>query len=395
MDGDDLAAQPALEPLRYHRAIADYLREHEPEVWAWTAGQAEREEQARDVRAALLRETYRLEADAHPDVHRDCAAVMSALGLEAPLTLYQAPDSGMMNAALYFIPGEAHLIFHGPILEKLSPEERVALLGHELAHYKLWTIEDGAFHVASQILDHALAYGSATPSHVETARLYRLHTELYADRGGALAAGKTAPAISTLVKTLTGLTNVDADAYLRQSAELDAQGAKSEGTTHPEIFLRAQALDKWWRGEDGLEAWLSSRIQGQLSMRSLDVTQQHQLTQLTRGFLAHLANTPVASGEAVVAQLRRYFPDWNDETPVSLEVLAADRIDDSVRDYLFALSFDLAMADPESKDEMLRAGAKLAQEMKADDAYRAALGRDLRMQKRVIAKVLGAAKGAQ
>jgi hypothetical protein len=73
------------------------------------------------------------------------------------------------------------------VLEKLSRAERVALLGHELA------------------------YPGASPSHVETARISRLTTELYADRGGAVAADSTALAIATLIKTMTGLLNVDTE----------------------------------------------------------------------------------------------------------------------------------------------------------------------------------------
>lgn len=394
MDGEDFQTRPALEPLAYHKAIAEYLRKHEAEVWAWTVSHAVRNEQAQEVRAALLRETYRLDPSAHADVHADCAAVMTVLELDAPVALYQATD-GAMNAALYFIPGEAHLVFHGPVLERLTHEERIALIGHELAHYKLWSVENGAFHVASQILDHALAYPGVAPSHAETARLYRLHTELYADRGAALAAGKPAPAIATLIKTMTGLSAVDTDAYLRQAAELDEQGGKSEGATHPEIFLRAQALDKWWRGDKDVEQWLESRIRGRLSMQSLDLERQQRLEKVTRGFLAQILANPAAGGEAIAAQVRRYFPDWDAGTPIELGSLSPEHVDDSVREYLFALCFDLAMADPESKDELLRLGAQVARGLQAEDAYRAALARDLRLNKRAISKLLASPKGAR
>jgi hypothetical protein len=56
-----------------------------------------------------LRETYRIDAAAHPHVHEDCAAVLAKLGLDAPATLYWASD-GAMNAALCFVPGEIHLL---------------------------------------------------------------------------------------------------------------------------------------------------------------------------------------------------------------------------------------------------------------------------------------------
>jgi Zn-dependent protease with chaperone function len=236
----ELTSRPELRPLAYHHAIVALLQEKEHTVWDWAASQRTQDEQIASVRAAMLRETYRLDPAAHQAIHDTCHQAMAALKIDAPVTLYQAAD-GAMNAALCYIPGEIHLVFYGAILEKLSGEEMVALMGHELAHYRLWSLEGGAFHVANRILDHALVHADAAPSHFETARLYALSTELFADRGAAVAADSAHPAISTLVKTMTGLTNVDAAAYLKQSAELDAAGGTSQGTSHPEVFLRAQA----------------------------------------------------------------------------------------------------------------------------------------------------------
>lgn len=381
-------AEPSLEPLAYHRAVVEHLRENEPEIWRWAASQQTREEQAGEMRALLLRQTYRLDAEAHPEVHEDCRAVLAKLGLDAPVTLYQAAD-GTMNAALCFVPGEVHLVLYGPVLEKLSRPERIALLGHELAHYKLWSIDGGAYHVATTILDHALAYPGTANSHAETARVYRLHTELYADRGGAVAAEAPGPAIATLIKTMTGLLTVDADSYLRQAAELEGQNLSSQGDTHPEIFMRAQALDQWWRSDEGLESWLEKRIRGPLSIDTLDLPRQHEMTALTRTFLARLAADPAAASDAIAAQLKRYFPDWGPaETAATDEALSPDRFDAPTRDYLVALSVDLAMADPDSRDAMLVAGARLAQVYDGLEAFRGALKRDLKMNKRESDKLL-------
>jgi hypothetical protein len=385
---DDPATYPPLEPLAYHRAIVEYLRKREPEIWNWAASQTTLEEHVRDMRTLLLRETYRLDSASHPAVHEEIAAVRRALEIDAPVTLYQAAD-GTMNAALCFVPGEIHLIFHGPVLEKLSSPERLALIGHELAHFRLWSIEDAAFHVASRILDHALAYPGVAPSHIETARLYRLHTELYADRGGAIAAGTPAPAIATLVKTMTGLGAVDAEAYLRQATELEASSGASRADTHPEIFLRARALDKWWRHDADIEAWIDQRIRGKMSVATLDLLRQHELTAITRGFLARLLTEPAAAGEAVAAQVRRFFPDWGPgEAPADDAALAGDLIDESVRSYMIALSFDLAMADPDSRDEMLLAGARIAKGFGGLELYISALKRDLKMTRQAVAKLL-------
>jgi hypothetical protein len=385
--GDEAHHARALEPLGYHRAVIAHLQAEEPEIWAWGCSHRARADHAQDMRAHLLRETYRLDAEAHREVHEDCAAVAAALAIDAPVTLYQAAD-GAMNAALCYVPGEIHLLFHGPVLEKLSRAERIALLGHELSHYRLWSIDDGAFHVATTILDHSLAYPGAAPSHVETARVFRLHTELYADRGGAVAAGAPGPAISTLVKTMTGLAAVDAEAYLRQAEEAEQDARASQGETHPEIFLRARALDRWWRADPDLEPWLEKRVRGPLSLAALDLPRQHEATAITRAFLTRLARDPAADAETAGGLVRRYFPDWQpDEPAIEDAALAGDRIDGSFRDYLVALTLDLAMADPDGRDSLLTAGARLAAGYDGTEAFRAALKRDLKFTRAAIDRV--------
>ena len=389
---DESPISQTLEPLGYHDAIVGHLRENEPEIWSWASSQGTRQEQVQDMRAYLLRETYRLDAAGHAELHADCAAVLAKLEIDAPVTLYQASD-GSMNAALCFVPGEIHLLFHGPILEKLSRDERIALLGHELAHYRLWSIENGAYHTAATILDHAIAYPGAAPSHIETARLFRLHTELYADRGGAVASGAAAPAIATLVKTMTGLATVDADAYLRQATEVESGTAGSQGETHPEIFLRAQALDRWWRGDPEIDDWIEKKIRGPLSLAALDLPRQHEAAALTRGFLTRLAADPAADAEAAGNLLRRYFPDWRPGEPMVGDAdLAAGHIDGSFRDYLVSLSLDVAMADPDGRDAMLSAGARLAASYDGVEAFKAALKRDLKYTRAAVDKIFAPLK---
>src|SRR4051812_30865512 len=55
----------ALTPLPYHHVIVDFLRRYEPEVWAWASARPTGAEQQVALRAALLRDTYRIERDAH------------------------------------------------------------------------------------------------------------------------------------------------------------------------------------------------------------------------------------------------------------------------------------------------------------------------------------------
>ena len=394
MDATSQQSARALEPLVYHIALQDHLREHEPQVWDKVAGGMDEGELA-ELRDTMLRNTYRLEEAGHPQVFAALRTAMERLGIEAPATLYQAND-GTMNASLIYVPGEVHLTFFGPILEKLSEAELLALMGHELSHYLLWQMDEGAHHRTSRIFDHALSFPDAKPAHRETARLLSLYTELFADRGAAIAAQDTAPAIAVLVKTMTGLTSVDPEAYLRQAEELEAKGGKSQGHSHPEVYLRARALKLWWEGDPQLEDWLEARVQGPLSIEGLDLIGQYRLTALTRGFLARMLGEVEEGSDEIVTQVKAVFPDFAaDEEKLDLAKISVEKIDDATRDYFIALMFDLAMADSDATDVVMLAAAKTAAAMGATERLTGSLRRDLKWTKARADKLVAqAAKAA-
>ena len=146
----------SLAPLDYHENVVVHLRNEERHAWEWSSSGALTQEVG-EIRDTMLRDTYRLEQAGHPHIFDACHAAMARLGIEAPVTLYQAND-GTMNASLVYVPGEIHLVFFGPILEKLDNAELLALMGHELSHFLLWSMGDGEYYRASRVFDHALSY---------------------------------------------------------------------------------------------------------------------------------------------------------------------------------------------------------------------------------------------
>jgi hypothetical protein len=377
----DLTApdRSALTPLPYHLTVVDYLRQHEADVWHWAAARTARVDQREALRAMLLRGTYRIEREAHPDIHAAMALALARLGIDVPATLYQSPGAEM-NAALFYVPGEVHIVVQGALLERLAPDELLAVLGHELAHYLLWAHGDGALLVADRILDQAAASTGACASHRETCRRYCLHTELYADRGAAVAAGAVGPAIAALVKVQTGMHTVDPVAYLRQAGEIEAQeAAASSAPTHPETFLRARALALWWERSASIHDWLEARLHGPLALERLDLPGQLQVQRHTRGLIAwFLAGTALAS-DALLAQVRMLFPDWTgSDVPLDPAALR----EPGLNPYWNALLVDLALADPDQQDAALLRAGHAARLLGSFDGFEAALRRDADMDKR-------------
>ena len=65
----------------------------------------------------------------------------------------------------------------------------------------------------------------------------------------------------------------------------------------------------------------------------------------------------------------------------AVAAVAGERIDDATRDYFVALTFDIAMADPDATDAVMLAGAKIASEIGASERMTGALRRDLKWTK--------------
>lgn len=380
----------ALAPLAYHHDVVAFLKLHEPETWAWAASLGAQEQHAQSVREQLLRDTYRLSPESHPLPHQACALAMERLGLQVPATIYQAGGDGSINAMLCHLPDHAHVVLQGPVLDRLGEDELLALFGHELSHHRLWSEQGGDFLVADRILNHTLSDPGAAASHVETARLYSLHTELYADRGAALAAGAAAPAVGLLVKVHTGIASVDANAYLEQAREIErSDSGTARGHSHPETFLRAQALDLWWQQHPDAEAWVRRRLQGPLRIESLDLTAQLRLTALTRGFLSHYFSDAGLRSERLLTQAREFFPDWSpDQAAAAAADLGPEAIGDSVRDFLHSVMLDLALSDDDLREAALRRATVVADGLGSRDAFLKRLARDAGLGKRELDKLV-------
>lgn len=387
----------ALRAMPYHDEVVGLLRRQEPEAWAWASSAAARSDRAQEVRAFLLQNTYRLDADAHPQLHACCATAAARLGVTAPITIYQGSEQHA-NAALLYLPGEAHIIFNGSLLERLAGAELEAVCGHELAHHLLYERDDGAWFTASRLLGMAQDDPRSDASLRETARLFALYTEAFADRGGAVACGALEPAVAALVKSQTGLAAVSAASYLRQADEICAALAeRSDAVSHPEVFVRARAMRLWCEAHAAgkehavadADAWLRTVLEGPLAIDALDLLGQQRLTALTRRVIGQFIRLPALRSSALLAWARRYFPDAHGADapdPTLRDDLAA-----GVHEYVAALLLDFAVADRSLEDVPLAQAIVLARDLGLPEPFEKLALKALKMTKRQFAKARGEA----
>lgn len=374
-------------PLRQHRSLVDWLRQEEKEVWAWFADKENAATDAEQVRLSLLRDTYRMDAEAHPEVFREIEAACTALDLKATVHVYQAQNQTEPNAAVCYLPGEAHVIFSGPILSLLSKDELRAVIGHELAHHLLWQMEDGAFLLADRILHSAACHRDAEPAHAHSARVWRLATELFADRGAFLATGSLEAAVGGLVKTTTGLAQVSAKSYLAQAEEIFSKSKpKTEQFSHPETFIRARALQLWTEDDDTLEETIERMLDSDDGLDTLTLTQQSELAALTRRFLTHLLEPTWFQTEAVLAHARQFFREFKPQADASIVTELADR-PTAQREYFAQVMLDFCAIDPDLHDPPISRCLEIARDLECLGSFEKMLTKELKLKAKDLKKL--------
>ena len=293
----------------------------------------------------------------------------------------------LANAELVFVPDRAVLILTGGTLNLLDADELCAVAGHELAHHVLWTADDGRYLAASRLLDAAESDARTPSEYLETARRFRLATELVADRGAMVACGSMTTTVSGLVKVATGLAKVDSAAYLRQAAEVD-YSVPSAGSTHPETVLRAWALQEWAERGAGADPKVEAALGPQLDLAVLDVLGQDRLAEVTRSLVWMLvADDAVRSEEAL--DLARRFGVVVGSAPVITDMPTT--LADETRTYLAAVLLDFATADDEGGADDLGAVLALARRVGLGDELLRMIGDELDLGDRATARVMASA----
>lgn len=385
-----------VQPLPYHQRLFEYFQSRERELWEWYSSETSKQRSAESVRLELLKKTYRMEESEHERLYALGREAREAVGVQAPLTLYQSQDVGALNAFLASVPGEAHVVLSGPVTEKLSDRELVALLGHELSHYRLFADWDERYLVVDQLLAAVCNSSDAPDSYLATSRLFNLFNEVYCDRGALLACGDVNTVVSMLIKMETGIESTSPQGFLIQVDEVfDKTSPSTEGLTHPEAFIRARALQLWSTRDDNagtendVESLVARMLRGRLQVGELDLVSQVEMTQLTRHVIHDLLRPDWMRTETNLNHARLFFPEFefDSQTPVST---SSDLIElgDSMSDYLCYLLLDFATVDRQLEDLPLAHAVRVAQQLGLSDRLAPIAQKELRLRKKQYAALV-------
>lgn len=377
------------------RDTADLLKREEPELWQWCRDDSQEQALRESVEVDLLRSTIALPRDAHPRLYEAADAAAKGLGLHLPLHLYQAQRSEDWNASVALSVDAAHIVFQGDLTRHLDDRELQALLAHELGHILLWRIDDQRYLTTLRALQ-ALSHGTdACPVYAVTLSRFQRMTEFFCDRCSLTVTNALESVVSALVKTETGVTDLNPDAYIQQALSVvdsvadpeSASDGASKEKTHPETRQRVAGLSLWESDRDQCETRLLAMVRLPRTLDNLDLVDQPELAKSTRLLIDHMLAPEWMRCEATEALARQYFHDYEfPRTPVD------SPLSDMMKDFGESLAnwvlLDFVTADNELRESALAHALSLAETLGSDSALRESAQRELRLRKRQLQLII-------
>ncbi len=370
--------------LPYHQKVKEHFKA-QPKTWNYFAVAKNKEDQLIQFKTELLKNTYKFDPATDNFIYDKIVVAKEKLELQnLPVTVYQAQYTDELNASIVYLNGEAHIVFSGPITKLLDEDELLAVLSHELTHIKLYAMLDGDLEVADRIIAAIANNHNSEAVYFETARLFRLYTEIFCDRGAYKVTEKTAPVITSLVKASTGLDSVNAESYVKQADEIFTaeNWVKTTGISHPENFIRAKAIQLWHEKKEAAEEEIIKMIEGISDLDQLDIFRQKDLAQLTRQFLQLFLKPKWFQSIMVISHAKQYFTDFlPDEKAVLNEKLIEilNTTHASVKDYLGYVLLDFALVDSTLEEIPAGWAFQFAEDAQLRDTYDAIIKKELKL----------------
>jgi Zn-dependent protease with chaperone function len=222
-------------------------------------------------KAELLGHAVKVGPRQFPRVHALAQQCSDTLGIAVP-TLYVV-NNPHLNAATYGTNDDSFVMIHSALVDHLSDEELLSVIGHECGHiHNSHVVYLTAMHYLTHMA--GLFIRSVGLPALLALRAWSRRAEITCDRAGALCAGELDIAMRALTKLALGsrklYDQLDMEAFLEQHDEAQQSvGRYSEiFSTHPWLPKRVLALRSF--GESELFRRHAGLGDGGLSMEEVD-----------------------------------------------------------------------------------------------------------------------------
>lgn len=350
-------------PFNYQRKLRDHFKQ-ETKTWDWFASAKIQQQAAEEFKNDLLKNSYRLTPESDVAIYEILNHCKQKLDIGIPITIYQSTNNSDNNAGISYMGNEAHIVLSGSVLKILNKDELKALIAHELGHVLFFQAEGGEFEITGRIITNIANEVNAKMAYYETARIFQLYMELFCDRVSAFVLENNDNVIEALVKLSTGLSNVSAQSYLKQADEILTKETASSGETHPELYIRAKALQLFKTSPSTAEAEIERWIEGNMTLESVDIFLQQKLTADTRFLLSLLTKPKWMRTETIHALCCRYFSGFNyDNSAILLPEKRKAFMDysESIGRYFAYVLLDFIWADTSLEDAPLAFALEIAE----------------------------------
>ena len=222
-------------------------------------------------KAQLLGHSVKIGPRQFPRVHALTRSAADKLGI-APPTVYVV-NNPHLNAATYGTNDDAFVLVHSALIDHLSDEELLSVIGHECGHiHNDHVVYLTALHYLSHMA--GLVVKSVGLPAMVALRGWSRRAEITCDRAGALCVGDVEISLRALTKLALGshklYDQLNVDAFLEQYEEAQ-QSVGRYGellSTHPWLPKRVLALRIF--SESALYRSATGRGQEGLTMEQVD-----------------------------------------------------------------------------------------------------------------------------
>lgn len=222
-------------------------------------------------KADLLGRAVKIGPRQFPRVHALTERCAETLGIALP-TVYVV-NNPHLNAATYGTNDDAFIMIHSALVDHLSDEELLSVIGHECGHiHNNHVVYLTALHYLSHVAG-LLVKSVGLPATLAL-RGWSRRAEITCDRAGALCAGDIDVALRALTKLALGSRRLYDELNIEAFLEQHAEAQQSVGrfgellATHPWLPKRVLALR--WFGQSALFRSASGLGTDGLSMTEVD-----------------------------------------------------------------------------------------------------------------------------